>query len=102
VRYQPGSFLPAYKAEASLRNERNSLEVIDPQERLFGIVQIAGVLARRVVCWVRPGDTLRRGDRFGLIMFGSRTDLYLPPGCKIEVSEGQKVKGGETIVARFV
>jgi phosphatidylserine decarboxylase len=102
VRYQPGKFLPAYKEEASERNEQNSLKVVDPQERLFGIVQVAGVLARRIVCWVKPGDTLDRGERFGLIMFGSRTDLYLPRGCKLEISEGQKMKGGETIVGRFV
>jgi phosphatidylserine decarboxylase len=101
MRYQRGEFLPAYKAEASARNEQNSLEVMDPQERLFGVVQIAGVLARRVVCRVKPGDHLQRGDRFGLIMFGSRTDLYLPRGCKLEISEGQRVTGGETIVARF-
>jgi len=102
VQYRPGQFLPAYKGEASEHNEQNSLEVIDPQERLFGVIQIAGVLARRIVCWVRPGDTVARGDRFGLIMFGSRTDLYLPRGCKLEVTEGQRVKGGETIVGRFV
>jgi phosphatidylserine decarboxylase len=102
VRYQPGKFLPAYKEEASARNEQNSLKVMDPQERFFGVVQIAGVLARRIVCWVTAGATLARGDRFGLIMFGSRTDLYLPRGCKLEVREGQKVKGGETIVGRFV
>ncbi|MGH7794393.1 MAG: phosphatidylserine decarboxylase family protein [Candidatus Binatia bacterium] len=102
VRYEPGKFLAAYKEEASERNEQNSLKVVDPQERLFGVVQIAGVLARRIVCRVNPSDILRRGDRFGLIMFGSRTDLYLPRGCKLEISEGQRVKGGETIVGRFV
>jgi phosphatidylserine decarboxylase len=102
VRYQPGKFLAAYKEEASERNEQNLLKVMDPQERFFGVVQIAGVLARRIVCWVTAGATLKRGDRFGLIMFGSRTDLYLPRGCKLEVREGQKVKGGETIVGRFV
>lgn len=102
VQYRPGKFLPAYKGEASESNEQNSLAVIDAQERLFGVIQIAGVLARRIVCWVRPGDTVARGDRFGLIMFGSRTDLYLPHGCKIEIVEGQRVKGGETIVGRLV
>lgn len=101
VSYQPGEFLPAYKETASERNERNSLKVIDPQERLFGVIQIAGVLARRIVCWVKPGDVLQRGDRLGLIMFGSRTDLYLPRGFKLEVRQGQKVKGGETIVGRW-
>jgi len=101
VHYRPGKFLPAYKDEATQQNEQNSLGVIDPQERLFGVVQVAGVLARRIVCWVKSGDALRRGERFGLIMFGSRTDLYLPRGCKLEVGQGQKVKGGETIVGRF-
>jgi phosphatidylserine decarboxylase len=68
----------------------------------LGVVQVAGVLARRIVCRVRRGDSLARGDRFGLIMFGSRTDLYLPKGCRIQVVEGQKVKGGETILGSFV
>jgi phosphatidylserine decarboxylase len=101
VEHKPGAFLAAYKDQASKENEQNALRVIDDKERLFGVVQIAGVLARRIVCRVKPGDVLRRGDRFGLIMFGSRTDLYLPRGCKLEISEGQRVKGGETIVGRF-
>ena len=66
------------------------------------MVQISGAVARRIVCWVRPGDRLQRGERFGLIMFGSRTDLYLPDGCRVEVAEGERVKGGETILGRFV
>ena len=102
VQYKPGKYLAAYKQEASEQNEQNSLKIVDENRRLFGVVQIAGVLARRIVCWVKPGDVLRRGDRLGLIMFGSRTDLYLPRGCKLEISEGQRVKGGETIVGRFV
>lgn len=101
VEHKSGAFLAAYKDQASKVNEQNALSVIDDKERLFGVVQIAGVLARRIVCGVKPGDVLRRGDRFGLIMFGSRTDLYLPRGCKLEISEGQRVKGGETIVGRF-
>jgi phosphatidylserine decarboxylase len=68
----------------------------------LGVVQIAGVLARRIVCRVKRGEQLARGDRFGLIMFGSRTDTYLPAGCRVEVKEGQRVKGGETILGRFV
>jgi phosphatidylserine decarboxylase len=63
---------------------------------------VAGVVARRIVCRVKPGDRLARGDRFGLIMFGSRTDIYLPKGCRIQVVEGQKVKGGETILGSFL
>jgi phosphatidylserine decarboxylase len=102
VDYKPGKFLAAYKEDASEKNEQNALKVVDEKGRLFGVVQIAGVVARRIVCWAKIGDILRRGDRFGLIMFGSRTDLYLPHGCQLEISEGQTVKGGETIVGRFV
>ena len=102
IRYQPGQFLAAYKEEASEQNEQNALKIVDSQGRVFGVIQIAGVLARRIVCWAKRGDTLKRGERFGLIMFGSRTDLYLPAGCSVEISEGQRVKGGETILGRLV
>jgi phosphatidylserine decarboxylase len=102
VHYQPGRFLAAYKEEASGKNEQNALKAVDEKGRLFGVVQVAGVLARRIVCWAKPGDNLKRGERFGLIMFGSRTDLYLPRGCQLEINEGQRVKGGETILGRFV
>jgi phosphatidylserine decarboxylase len=102
VRYSPGQFLAAYKSEASERNEQNALKVVDSFDRSIGVVQIAGVLARRIVCWAKRGDTLGKGERFGLIMFGSRTDTYLPEGCFVEVVEGQRVKGGETILGRFL
>jgi phosphatidylserine decarboxylase len=102
VRYEAGKFLAAYKEEASHRNERNALKIVDNDGRSLGVVQIAGVVARRIVCRVKPGDRLARGDRLGLIMFGSRTDTYLPRGCHIKVVEGQKVKGGETILGSFV
>jgi phosphatidylserine decarboxylase len=102
VQYQPGKFFAAYKQEASRDNEQNALRIVDPEGRRVGVVQVAGVLARRIVCRVKAGDTLGRGQRFGLIMFGSRTDLYLPIGCEVVVAEGERVKGGETIVARFV
>jgi len=102
VQYQAGRFFAAYKAEASERNEQNALKIVCGGARVVGVVQIAGVLARRIVCWVKRGDDLKRGDRFGLIMFGSRTDTYLPNGCSVEVVEGQRVKGGETIIGRFV
>jgi phosphatidylserine decarboxylase len=102
VSYQRGKFLAAYKDEASQRNEQNALTIVDSAGRKFGVVQIAGVLARRIVCWAKAGDRLARGERFGLIMFGSRTDTYLPESCQIEVAEGQRVKGGETVLARFV
>ena len=102
VSYQAGKFLAAYKEEASQSNEQNMLKIVDPHGRSFGVVQIAGFLARRIVCRVKRGDTLARGDRFGLIMFGSRTDIYLPSGCRLEVVEGHRVKGGATILGRFV
>jgi phosphatidylserine decarboxylase len=102
VRYQSGKFLAAYKETASERNEQNALRIVDETGRAFGLVQIAGAVARRIVCWVRPGDRLGRGARFGLIMFGSRTDIYLPNGLNLEIREGQRVKGGETILGRFV
>jgi phosphatidylserine decarboxylase len=102
VAYQRGKFMAAYKDEASQRNEQNALTIVDSAGRTFGVVQIAGVLARRIVCRAKAGDRLARGERFGLIMFGSRTDTYLPESCQIEVAEGQRVKGGETVLARFV
>lgn len=102
VRYQRGKFLAAYKDQSSAQNEQNSLSIIDPKERKLGVVQVAGVVARRIVCWVKESDYVSRGARIGLIMFGSRTDTYLPEGCRVEVVEGQRVKGGESILARFV
>jgi phosphatidylserine decarboxylase len=102
VRYRPGKFLAAYKDEASQRNEQNALKIIDNDGRSLGVVQVAGVVARRIVCRVKPGDRVARGDRFGMIMFGSRTDTYLPKGCRVQVVEGQKVKGGETILGSFL
>ena len=102
ITYQRGSFLAAYKEEASRRNEQNALTIVDNEGRTLGVVQIAGVLARRIVCRATHGDRLTRGERFGLIMFGSRTDTYLPEGCRVEVAEGQRVRGGETVLARFV
>jgi phosphatidylserine decarboxylase len=102
VGYRPGKFLAAYKEEASERNEQNALKIVDNDGRSLGVVQIAGVVARRIVCRVKPGDRLARGDRFGLIMFGSRTDIHLPKGCRVQVVEGQKVKGGETILGSFL
>jgi phosphatidylserine decarboxylase len=101
VTYQRGRFMAAYKEEASQRNEQNALSILDAEGRRLGVVQVAGVLARRIICRAKPGDQLARGERFGLIMFGSRTDTYLPEGCQVEVAEGQRVKGGETVLARF-
>ncbi len=102
VQYQKGSFFAAYKEEASQRNEQNALRIADLRGRKLGVVQIAGVMARRIICYVKKGDSLEPGQRFGLIMFGSRVDLFLPQGSRAEVVEGQRVKGGETIIGRFL
>lgn len=102
IRHTAGKFFAAYKEHAAEQNEQNVTRITDPEGRRLAVVQVAGFLARRVVCKARAGDTYDKGERFGLIMFGSRTDLYLPPDTRIEIAEGQKVKGGESIVGRFV
>jgi phosphatidylserine decarboxylase len=102
IQYQRGKFMAAYKDDATAENERNAVQILERGGKRLTVVQVAGVLARRIVCHAKRGDELNRGDRFGLIMFGSRTDTYLPPGCRVEVVEGQRVKGGETILGRFV
>ncbi|MFQ5682821.1 MAG: phosphatidylserine decarboxylase family protein [Candidatus Binatia bacterium] len=99
--YQEGKFFAAYREQASQNNEQNALRIIDPEGRKLSVVQIAGAMARRIVCYVKKGDDLERGEKFGLIMFGSRTDLLLPRGSRVEVVEGQQVRGGETIMGRF-
>jgi phosphatidylserine decarboxylase len=98
VVYTPGKFLAAYRQEASLVNEANTVTIADHGRELI-VKQIAGVLARRIVCRVRPGDTLEKGQRYGLIRFGSRTDLLLPMTAEIAVQVGDMVRGGETILA---
>jgi phosphatidylserine decarboxylase len=96
--YTPGKFLAAYRPEASVVNEANTM-TIAAHGREFIVKQIAGVLARRIVCRVRPGDTLEKGQRYGLIRFGSRTDLLLPATAEIAVQVGDVVRGGETVLA---
>lgn len=101
IRYQAGRFQAAYKGKASEENERNAVELADGSGRTFRVVQIAGFLARRIVCDVGRGDSLKRGERFGMIMFGSRVDLHLPADATVAVRPGERVRGGETIVARL-
>jgi phosphatidylserine decarboxylase len=98
VVYTPGKFLAAYRQEASWVNEANTVTIAD-HGREFIVKQIAGILARRIVCRVRPGDMLEKGQRYGLIRFGSRTDLLLPTTAEIAVQVGDVVRGGETILA---
>lgn len=98
IQYQPGAFLLASKPEATLKNEQNALFLRTAQGAKVLCVQVAGLIARRIVCWLSPGDRVMRGERFGLIRFGSRMDTYLPLGTELKVAVGQRVKGGETIV----
>jgi phosphatidylserine decarboxylase len=100
IAYRPGAFVNAELDKASDDNERNSLAISTPHGRI-GVVQIAGLIARRIVSFVREGQTLGPGERFGLIRFGSRVDVYLPDGSAALVSEGQTSIAGETILADF-
>jgi phosphatidylserine decarboxylase len=99
VTYTKGRFIAATSDNASLLNEQNALTI---RGEMMTVVckQIAGVLARRIVCWKRPGDRLELGERFGLIKFGSRTDLVLPLGVEVLVKVGERVSGGVTIIGR--
>ncbi len=99
IRYIPGKFFNASFDKASKDNERNILVITGKGNQRFTVVQIAGLIARRIVCWAEPGDKLKRSERFGLIKFGSRVDLYMPDGYVPVVSVGQKVVAGETALA---
>lgn len=98
IAYRPGAFINAELDKASEDNERNSLVISTPDGRI-GVVQIAGLVAKRIVCFVREGQLIGAGERFGLIRFGSRLDVYLPDGAKALVSEGQTAIAGETVLA---
>lgn len=100
VAYKPGKFINAELDKASEDNERNGL-VIDGAHGRVGVVQIAGLVARRIVCFVREGEDLIAGERFGLIRFGSRVDVYLPEGAVPAVAVGQRAVAGETLLATF-
>ena len=100
IEYQKGGFMPAYKEDCSENNERNALTLVGSDGLPVKLVQIAGILARRIICRVKPGDTLEAGERFGIIMFGSRVDVYIPTGVEIVVGEGVHVTGGESVLAR--
>ena len=97
--YHPGSFLNAALDKASLENERNALHLRTAGGQDVTCVQIAGLIARRILCYVKPGDVLARGQRYGFIRFGSRVDVYLPPSAVPRVAIGDKVAATETILA---
>ena len=98
VVYRPGLFLNADLDKASEDNERNGI-VIESAAGAFGVVQIAGLIARRIVCFVKDGANLSAGDRFGLIRFGSRVDVYFPDGARILVGVNSRAVAGETVIA---
>ncbi|MEO1142996.1 MAG: phosphatidylserine decarboxylase, partial [Pseudomonadota bacterium] len=100
VVYKKGQFLNAELDKASQDNERNSL-VLETEQGKIAVVQIAGLVARRIVCWANEDEDLSPGERFGLIRFGSRLDVYLPDDAKAVVAVGQTAIAGETILARF-
>jgi phosphatidylserine decarboxylase len=101
IAYRHGAYLNASLDKASLDNERNALAIRLEDGRDIAVVQIAGLIARRILCHVREGDAVATGERFGIIRFGSRTDLYLPEGVRPLVAEGQRMIGGETVVAEL-
>lgn len=99
--YSRGKFLMATNEMASLVNEQNAL-TIQGEKITVVCKQIAGILARRVVCWKRKGDTVALGERFGMIKFSSRTDVLLPPNVQVTVTEGTRVRGGTTVIGRIL
>ncbi|WP_372885820.1 phosphatidylserine decarboxylase [Shimia sp.] len=101
VAYRPGKFFNASLDKASVDNERNSLRLRMEDGRDLAVVQIAGLVARRIVCFVKPGAEMATGERFGLIRFGSRLDVYLPDGVEPMVAIGQTMIAGETVLAEL-
>jgi phosphatidylserine decarboxylase len=98
IRYSPGKFFAANLDKASEQNEKNTIFLDLPDAKKVALIQIAGLIARRIACWVSEGDPVEAGQRFGLIRFGSRVEIFLPEGSRIVVRPGQHVKAGETII----
>lgn len=98
IKYSPGKFIAAYRDDASIKNE-NIVMVLDGENGRVLVRQVAGFIARRAVCRAKIGDTLQRGERYGIIKFGSRLDVYLPENTSVKVKLGNRVKAGETIIA---
>jgi phosphatidylserine decarboxylase len=102
VRHMVGAFHAAFRDYASEHNERNLIVMSDARGRQHAMVQIAGYLARRIVCRLHPHDTVRCGERIGLIMFGSRVDHFIPPDYRVVVKLGEKVRAGESIIGELL
>ena len=99
--YQKGKYLAANRPRAGTENEQCWLWIKTDAEQDIVVTQVAGLIARRIVCWPVAGDRVVRGERFGMIRFGSRTDLYVPAGSEVPVSKGERVYGGETVICRL-
>ena len=99
MNYRPGKFFNASLDKASIDNERQSVKITTAKGQDIAFIQIAGLIARRIKCWAKVGDTMKAGERFGLIRFGSRVDVYLPVGVQPLVSIGQTAVAGETVIA---
>ena len=98
ISYHPGKFFSANRDKASQYNEHNLITLETKNKERITVVQIAGLIARRIVCWIKEGDYVDTGQRFGLIRFGSRIEIYLPPESRILVKKGDKVKAGQTVL----
>ncbi len=96
--YHPGKFFSANRDKASLYNEHNMVTLETDDRKKIVLVQIAGIIARRIVCWVKKGDYVETGQRFGLIRFGSRLEVYMPPDSRLAVTKGERVKAGQTVI----
>lgn len=101
LKYNPGKFFNASLDKASEFNERQSISILTDEGTEFAVVQIAGLVARRIVCDLNETQPVKAGERFGIIRFGSRVDLYMPKNLKLEVLMGQHMVGGETVIARL-
>jgi phosphatidylserine decarboxylase len=101
ILYRAGKFFSANQDRASAQNEQNAVLLRTPEGQEICLVQVAGLIARRIVCWVKAGETIERGERFGMIRFGSRVDLFLPASTRIGIQRGDKVKAGLTILGEL-
>lgn len=99
--YTPGTFTMAFLPKSSLLNEHNDVTIAGDEGKTILVRQIAGTIARRIVCWVSVGDSVSVGQKFGMIKFGSRIDVFLPAAVKLEVGIGQRVYGGQTVLGRW-
>ena len=101
ISYHPGKFFAANLDKASVQNEHNAVFLKTPENKAMCVVQVAGLIARRIICYIQPGMELTKGQRYGLICFGSRLDVYLPDDVDITVAVGDKVKAGTSLIGQF-